>query len=330
MGSTWPWCGKEFLFLQRGNDVNSSNQLVSVIMPVYNRQHLVAASADSVLRQTYTNVELIMINDGSTDGTAQVLNDYAARYPGRVQVVHQQNTGQVVARNNGIAVAKGRFIAFLDSDDTWSQDKLEKQMPLFVDGVGLVYAGIYEVASDGRILREVRPSSDMRGDIYHRLLVQNAMTGGSVVVIREALERVGLFDPELRAAENWDLWIRIAKEFHVDFFADPLVCYLKHEGNMSADSKFMSQASEQVYAKHLSDVDSDPKLKKARAHAYAYLHYCAGVAAFGRQEYGLARKEFLTCWRHVPLYRDTAWRFMRSFLGSRGNSFLSTARQRFL
>jgi glycosyltransferase involved in cell wall biosynthesis len=307
----------------------NNDKLVSVIMPVYNRRHLVGAAADSVLQQTYQEVELVMINDGSTDGSNEVLDDYAARYPGRVKVIHQANAGQVVARNNGIAAAKGRYIAFLDSDDTWLSDKLERQMPLFSEGVGLVYSGIYEIDPDGRVLREVKPEAAMRGNIYHRLLVRNAMTGGSVVVTREALNRVGLFDEALRAAENWDLWIRIARDYHVDFVAAPLVRYLKHEGNISADAGFMSKASEQVNAKHLTGVGEDPAMKKARDQAYAYLHYSSGVFAFGRQNYALARREFRSCWRFVPLYRDSALRYLRSFLGRKGNAYLASLRRGF-
>ena len=296
-------------------------------MPVYNRRDLVTSSADSVLQQTYPDVELVMINDGSTDGSAEVLDNYAIRAPDRVTVIHQKNTGQVVARNNGIAAAKGQYIAFLDSDDTWEHDKLEKQIPLFQDGVGLVYSGIYEVDESGEVVQKVIPPKSMRGDIYQHLLVKNGMTGGSVIVTREALNHVGLFDSELRAAENWDLWIRIAKKYKVDFVSEPLVRYLKHPGNMSSETNIMLQASSQVYAKHLGKDDTDPSLKYIRKQAYAYLFYCSGVSAFGRRDYRRARKEFLTCWRYVPLFGDSFLRYLRTFLGVKANELLSGMRR---
>lgn len=307
--------------------MGNSGKLVSVIMPVYNRQNLVSASVDSVLQQTYSPVELILINDGSTDDTAKVLDGYAERYPEQIKVIHQQNTGQVVARNNGITLAKGEYVAFLDSDDTWLADKLLKQMPLFQSGVGLVYSGIYEVAEDGHVLSEIIPPIDMRGDIFYKLLVKNGMTGGSVVISHEALDDVGLFDANLKAAENWDLWIRITKKYKADFIAEPLVCYLRHQGNMSADSDMMSMATKFIYEKHIPETTNDQRLQHARSQAYAYLHYSAGIVAFGRGDYGAARREFNLCWQYVPRYKDSIERYFRCFLGRRVNLIFSYLRR---
>lgn len=301
--------------------------LVSVIVPVYNRESLVQITIESILAQTYLNIEIVLVDDGSTDNSGKVLDEYAARFPDKIKVIHQQNTGQVIARNNGIEVSTGEYIAFLDSDDTWLPQKLEKQIPLFVDDVGLVYSGIYEVDDNGNILKTVLPEKNMRGNIYYRLLVKNAMTGGTVVVKRNVLDDVGLFDQQLQAAENWDLWIRISQQYTVDYVSEPLVRYLKHEGNMSADSSFMTSATKDIYRKHIPDNSDDPRLKNARVQAYAYLHYCAGVFAFGKKDYNLARREFLTCWFYVPLYKDSLLRFLRSFLGGRGNEVLSKLRR---
>jgi glycosyltransferase involved in cell wall biosynthesis len=303
--------------------MSKNDGLVSVIIPVFNRKALVARAIDSVLAQTYQDLEVVLIDDGSTDGSGAVLDEYTIKHPGRVKVIHQKNAGQVVARNNGIKVAIGKYIAFLDSDDTWLPHKLDRQIPLFQKNVGLVYAGIFEVDGKEKIVQEVRPEKKMRGNIFYQLLEKNAMTGGSVVVTRESLDRVGLFDEKLKAAENWDLWIRISKHFLVDFVDEPLIKYLKHDGNMSSDMNLMQKASMSIYAKHLSEVVGDERLKKAKARAYAYLHYCNGVAASGKGNYVEARREFLACWNYSPFYHDTVSRFFRTFLGRKGNALLS-------
>jgi hypothetical protein len=307
--------------------MNTADGFVSVIIPVYNREFLVARAIESVLSQTYKKLEVVLVDDGSTDGTGAVLDRYADRYQGKVRVVHQDRSGQVIARNNGIGIATGAYIAFLDSDDTWLPEKLGCQIPLFQKDIGLVYAGIFEVGQNGQVLRVVLPEKKMRGYVYHRLLEKNAITGGSVVVTREALDRVGLFDEKLRAAENWDLWIRISKHFLVDFVNEPLVTYFRHKGNMSSDMELMQNAAIFIYEKHLAGPIVDPRLKKARSRANAYLHYCNGVVAFGKRDYAMARKEFVTCWRHSHFYRDTAVRYFRTFLGKRGNSLISSLRK---
>ena len=101
--------------------------LVSVVVPVYNRENLVGKTLNSILRQTYPQVETIVVNDGSTDGSLEVLRSYKQNYPEQIVVINQKNMGQALARNNGIKKANGEFIAFLDSDDTWVPEKLEIQ-----------------------------------------------------------------------------------------------------------------------------------------------------------------------------------------------------------
>ena len=130
-------------------------RLVSVIFPVYKREHLIAETLDSILAQTYREFEIVAINDGSKDGSALILNRYAAQHPGVFRIIDQENTGQVVARNNGIKQARGEYIAFPDSDDRWVPEKLEEQVPLFDQlDVGLVYSGITKIDELGQPFQE--------------------------------------------------------------------------------------------------------------------------------------------------------------------------------
>jgi glycosyltransferase involved in cell wall biosynthesis len=229
-----------------------------------------------------------------------------------------------VARNTGIRASSGEYVAFLDSDDTWLPAKLARQVPLFRDKVGLVYCAICEVDDNGALIRTVPCEQGMRGRIYERLLVRNRMTGGSVVVTRRALETAGLFDETLRAAENWDLWIRISKEFDVDFVDEPLVNYLKHESNMSRDVTRMQEATWTLLQKHLPQpLEPSHPLYSSYQEAYANFFYNCGVASFGIQRYSDARKEFMECWRYLPHYRDSKLRYFRTYLGRLGNGLLS-------
>jgi glycosyltransferase involved in cell wall biosynthesis len=298
--------------------------LVSVIIPVYNRAQLVEKAVISVLDQTYKRIEIIAVNDGSTDDSAAVLNRLAERHGPRVVILHQyKNEGQTKARNRGMAEAKGEYIAFLDSDDTWEQKKLELQIPLFKEDVGLAYCGIYEVDEGGQVLRTVLCEPEMRGHIYHHLLIKNRMTGGTVVVTRKALDKVGFFDESFRAAENWDLWIRIAKEFRVEYANLPLVRYLRHPGNMSQNQDLMICASSEILKKHLPPGQHRGQLERVYKEAYANQFYSQGVAFFSRTDYADARRCFYRTWRYRPFYRDSLLRVMRSYCGFRINKWVS-------
>jgi len=302
--------------------------LVSVIVPVYNRENLIGRTIDSILAQTYPDIEVIAINDGSTDGSLEVLKAYADSHPEKVVIIDQQNTGQVQARNNGIKHARGEYIAFLDSDDTWEPHKLAKQLSLFKGDIGLVYCGIHEVDPNGKVLHTVPCEQGLRGNIYQQLLVKNRMTGGTVVVSRIALESVGLFDESFLAAENWDLWIRIARLFHVEYVDEPLLNYLKHPGNMSSNSGKMSQASWAILQKHLPPSSKRGKLRQAYFQAYAHYYYNQALVHFSKGDYSEARKEILRCWRYRPLYRDSAVRMLRSLLGKKANQVIAACRQK--
>jgi glycosyltransferase involved in cell wall biosynthesis len=182
------------------------NNLVSVIVPVYNRAHLIAETVDSILLQTYPDFEIILINDGSNDNSLSVIKEYQKRFPEKIRVIDQENQGQIVARNNGIKEAQGEYIAFLDSDDIWLKEKLEWQLKLFEAGVGLVYSGTEVIDEKGETLRTEPADAAITGNIYAPLLLKNRMTGGTVVVTAEALNNVGVFSTDFKAAENWDLW----------------------------------------------------------------------------------------------------------------------------
>jgi glycosyltransferase involved in cell wall biosynthesis len=300
--------------------------LVSVIVPVFNREKLVGATIESILAQSYPRVEIVAVNDGSTDNSLKVLRAYSEKHPDRIVVVDQQNTGQSRARNHGILRARGEFIAFLDSDDTWHEDKLSMQMPLFREDVGLVFCGIHEVDEHGRVLQTILCDPKMRGNVYHHLLIRNRMTGGTVVVTRKAIDRVGCFEESFKAAENWDLWIRIAKEFSVDFVNEPLVNYLRHPGNLSCDNDRMIQAAWTILQKHIPQGTARDELRDTYQLAYAHYYYNLAVRHIAVGDYRQARKTLFECWKYSLFYRDSAIRMIRILLGRRSNRLLSACK----
>ena len=207
--------------------------LVSVVIPTYNRSTLVCTAIDSVLQQTWTNTEIVLIDDGSTDDTRAVIS----RYGDRVRYCYQPNTGlPAAARNAGIARATGEYVAFLDSDDYWMPEKLERQMQLFADtpGYGMVACRCLAIDIEGAYLRISRSGSS--GMISQQLFMRNFIRTSSAVVSRRCLDAVGWFDERLGEFEEYDLWLRIAVQYPVGFMNDVLAVYVDNPYGISVDS----------------------------------------------------------------------------------------------
>lgn len=189
---------------------------VSVVVPTYNRGHLIGQALDSVLAQTYRNFEVIVVDDGSTDDTLSVL----ARYGDRIRVISQPNWGQggSYARNAGIHEATGEFIAFLDSDDLWLPEKLERQIAVLDADPNLAWVYSDSEAFDGDTGRLVlRQSVNHRlyeGDVLEKLFVENFIASITLVVHRTVFEQVGDFWPSPKSTD-WDMTLRIAARYPI-------------------------------------------------------------------------------------------------------------------
>jgi glycosyltransferase involved in cell wall biosynthesis len=204
----------------------SMNPLVSVIIPTYNRGQELARTIESALAQTYPAQEIIVVDDGSTDDTANVALAFEARGVGVIR--HERNRGVSAAMNTGIRAASGEFIAILEHDDLWLPQKLERQMACFErDEVGLVYCGVAHVGATGRVHTVVPPLR--RGRMYRDLLFKPyILTSSSVVLRRECFERAGYFDESLQGPQDYDMWIRVAEHYEIDFVADVLVHFASY------------------------------------------------------------------------------------------------------
>ncbi|MDY6898228.1 MAG: glycosyltransferase [Cyanobacteriota bacterium] len=205
---------------------------VSVIIPAYNAMNYLPQTVESLLKQSFTDFEVIIVNDGSSDGIEKWANTITDN---RVKLISQKNQGTAVARNTGIADAEGAYIAFLDSDDLWEENLLEKQVHCLDNnpGVGLVYAWVKSIDAKGNDLGQIY-GHDSEGYVWEKLLEGNIIWSGSAAMVRrDCFEKSGVFDANLKLAEDWEMWIRIAKNYSFAVIKEPLVSYRFHANNKS-------------------------------------------------------------------------------------------------
>lgn len=211
----------------------TSNGKVSVIIPNYNYARYVGEAIESVMNQSYKDIEIIVVNNGSTDDSVEVLEKYSRN----IRLITQENLGQSGARKTGLKAATGEYIAFLDADDKWDPQKIEKQMLLFTPKIELVYCGINSFSEKSQtVIATAIPT--FRGSCSDAFIeypgVSIVLSGESTSIFtRSLLNKVGGFDPGLNSAAGWDFFRRCSKFSEFDFVPEPLVNYRVHSSNMS-------------------------------------------------------------------------------------------------
>jgi glycosyltransferase involved in cell wall biosynthesis len=197
--------------------------LVTVIIPTFNRVDVLPRSIRSVLKQTFQDIELIVIDDGSTDSTA----DLIAGASDSIRYSRQDHKGVSAARNTGIVASHGKLIAFLDSDDEWRQDKLEKQLELYDEADDDFICHSDELwLKYGKVINQKRIHKKQGGCFFQRALERCLISPSAVLLSRLLLNKIGLFNEKLPAAEDYDLWLRVTAFYAVKFVSEPLV--VKH------------------------------------------------------------------------------------------------------
>jgi glycosyltransferase involved in cell wall biosynthesis len=235
----------------------NESALVSVVIPVFNRESLIATALQSALNQTHRPLEIIVVDDGSEDGTVAACREWMkrnARDGVLFKLLEQSHGGANVARNRGIAESSGSYIALLDSDDTWLPEKISKQIPLFEknEKIGGVYCGLKIVdLSNG----EVVPLEDRdypAGDILKEMLVRDVTNPTSCWIVKKnVFVKVGDFDPTLEAREDWDMWIRICVNYEIACLPEVLVEMGKHSGErVSSDHNHGINARKAIFRKY--------------------------------------------------------------------------------
>jgi glycosyltransferase involved in cell wall biosynthesis/acetyltransferase-like isoleucine patch superfamily enzyme len=295
--------------------------LVSVIIPTYNYGPFVADAVEGALAQTYPNIEVIVVDDGSTDNTQDVLR----RFEGKIINIRKENAGLSAARNTGIERARGDYIAILDSDDVWLPEKLREQMPLFdSEEVGVVSCGAYEVSNNLEIKGELdySPYYDNQNHFYLELVKRNIVSGGSRAVIRkECLSRVGGFDVELSPSADWEMWLRIAPHYKIRYLKKPLLKVRVGAGSMSSirHADTMLDNELRVIQKHVRTNPLFKRSRKLRRAALGYRYFCAAWAHWRGHDNREARRHIWKSFFCDPLSfldRRQGGLFARIMIGS--------------
>ncbi|MBW4599323.1 MAG: glycosyltransferase family 2 protein [Calothrix sp. FI2-JRJ7] len=239
--------------------MHSDFSLVSVIIPAYNAEVFIGRTLESVISQTYKNLEIIVVDDGSQDGTASIVESFM-EIDSRIVLLKQANAGVAAARNLAIAKSSGEFIAPIDADDIWYPEKIEKQVQCLLashPNVGLVYNWSVLIDEDDVILGQYEPEHYFRfltaeGNAYPALLYMNIVGNASVPLIRRScFEKVGGYNCQLKqqnaqGCEDWDIYLRIADFYEYRVVPEFLVAYRQVKGSMSRATKSMAKSFELV------------------------------------------------------------------------------------
>ena len=284
---------------------------VSVIIPVYNQAQFIDKAIESVLKQSYQDFEIVVVNDGSTDKTEAIIKgfvDIRIRY-----INHIDNRGVSAARNTGIRASLGDYIALLDSDDEFLPQRLEKQIQLLQNtssDVGVVCAWSFNVDEKGNyISKRCLPKKD--GYIYENLLSTNPISVPTVLIRRECFEKVGLFDSALDGQEDWDMWIRIAKYYQFSLIKIPLAQRRIHPNRISYNLEKKIVTAKRIIKKHFNDL----KIRK-NIHSKHYFYIGLRCCRIGKT--GIARKYISKAISLYPFYLRYYILLFLSFLGPKG------------
>ncbi|WP_321371085.1 glycosyltransferase [uncultured Desulfuromusa sp.] len=248
---------------------------VSVVVTCFNYGRFVAGCLSSIQTQTFQNFEVIVVDDGSTDNSEEQIVPFLKDK--RFKYIKQHNGGQANAKNRGIQETTGKYIAFLDADDLWENNKLEKQLDLFKNPVvGVVYSLARLINESGEeqefnFLGEyTRPQSRK---VSRWLILDNFVWFSSAVVRRKCLDEFGCFDETLKMGIDWDLWLKISTKYEFDYVEEPLIAYrVGHSGQMSKNVETRQKCSDLIMERFLNNYPESVE-KKTISEAY-YNTYC--------------------------------------------------------
>lgn len=272
---------------------------VSVVIPAYNAAWCVQRAVDSVLQQSWDNYEILVVNDGSTDETLEVL----AAYGDRIRVLSKENGGLSSARNHGIEHARGEFIAYLDADDWWLEDKLRLQVELMQQNPALGFCSTRALTQtpEGQSLNDWQCPCYQGELLQHLFYVNGAIPGsGSGILVRTDLQRrVGGFDQALRSLEDIDMWMRLLAKSEYACVDQAQTVILKHSDSMSGNLLVMRASAIEVMRKHRPLL---PNEQQGRWWRDAYANVLADYAkwAYRKGMKAAAIKDVLTCLAYSP------------------------------
>lgn len=270
---------------------------VSIVIPTYNREDTLPRAIQSVLNQTYDDFELIVVDDNSTDSTSEVVAGFDSS---KIHYkAHRTNKGAAAARNTGVREAKGRYIAFLDSDDEWFPDKLRKQMECILENEGEVVYCDVEIIQNGE--PHIWGCPGNTGDIYRAQLVQDQVPRTSAVLMsREAFRSVGGFNTDLPARQDYELWLRLAENHQFEYVPEALVkAFVSRDDRISADISAQIDAHDILIELLRSHVSKEPWYFRRRV--FSSHNSMMGRYLYTRQEYKLAMDYLRKALQQNPL-----------------------------
>ncbi|MHB0977643.1 MAG: glycosyltransferase family 2 protein [Candidatus Aquicultorales bacterium] len=265
--------------------------LVSVIIPTYNGERYISETLKSVVEQTYPNLEIIVVDDASTDGTLEALKPFIRQ----IKLVERKvNGGVAAARNTGIKASSGDIVALLDQDDLWLPERLSKGVEAFFakPGAGLVAVNTFienEMTGDrARCWKRVVRTGDR---VTKRLLAENFICSAGVLISRRALDEVGLFDEAFYGADDYDMWYRIARHFDFVILEEPLAVWRYRPSSLSSDTRRMLKDVIYFYDKVL-EVEERPEERRIAAGRRSELMFKLGLVQSLQGDDAAARKTF--------------------------------------
>jgi glycosyltransferase involved in cell wall biosynthesis len=246
---------------------------ISVIIPTYNNQNTILETIVSVQQQTFSDFDIIVINDGSTDKTVEILNTVQDK---RLKIFSYENGGVSVARNRGISVATGKYIAFLDADDLWTKDKLELQFSALEEKpeAVLAYSWTYTMSENGEQIHKCDPIF-FEGNVYNQLLMVNFIISpcSNILVLKEAIDNVGDFDSSLTHCEDWDLCLRLSRKWSFVVVPKYQVFYRQSLVSASSNIEAFEKSIVTVMERAFQYAPKEIQFLKAKSIANGHLYW---------------------------------------------------------
>ena len=243
--------------------------VISVIVPVFNGEKTISETIRSILNQTFQDLEILIINDGSTDNTLEILSEFEDE---RIKIFSYENGGLPVARNRGIEQSSGDFVTFLDADDLWEPEKLEEQLKSLRHNpkAGVSYSWTSFIDENSQFLYAWEPVY-YSGDVYPDLLLRNFISSGSNIMIkRSVIEKAGYFDPNLKSVEDWDYYLRLAALCEFAVVPKYHILYRKSSQSMTAKVDVMEETNLFVIERAFKNAPRELQHLKRKTLGYAY------------------------------------------------------------
>ena len=285
---------------------------VSVIIPTYNRAEFLSSAIASALNQTFKDIEIIVADDKSTDDTHEVVKSFKDR---RIKyITNKSNMGPSATRNSAILASKGEYIAFLDDDDEWIPEKLQKQVEL-LDISPPNICGVYSDRliidrSSNKIISKGLQSNRVRGNLLSQLAIHNQINTCTVIVRKRCLDEVGLFDENISYMEDRDLWIRLSMKWDFEYINEPLTrTYVHKQGHLSARLKEQIEGREKILKKYSNLFNRDRK-------TWSKLHLLQGAQYCQLKDMKKGRRKFIKGIKIYPFNLNAYFHLFSALLGT--------------